>query len=260
MNIEYRTKMKNITKNIVGIIPATGNGSRIGFLPFSKELFPINVKRNNIDIDSPIIIPVINYSIYAMKIANINSLSIIINPNKTDIIKYILDGNHLGIRDLSYKIQINQKGLPSAISIGMGSIKINDIFVLSMPDTIYKPIDSLNKITKKIIEDNCDAVLGLYPVLNVSKFGMVEFDGDLFNYTIDKPQSTNLKYCWGTVVWNYKFAHFINNFVDNSLDKKEILFGDILNIAKNNGFNIRVIPFDNGSYIDIGTIDELENI
>jgi glucose-1-phosphate thymidylyltransferase len=80
-------------------------------------------------------------------------------------------------------------------------------------------------------------------------------------YTVDKPASTDLRYMWGIGCWGKRFSEFMHQALSQrSGEGKEVVLGDIFQAAKEAGLDVRVVPFEDGRYIDIGNLDELNSL
>ncbi len=87
---------------------------------------------------------------------------------------------------------------------------------------------------------------------------MVEFDEhNNFLSTIDKPAASDLKYMWGIACWGRKFSEFMNQYIQETQEPSEFVLSSIFQAAFIAGLKIRVVPFENGQYIDIGTPEDL---
>src|SRR5919108_4758861 len=89
-------------EEIMGLIPAAGEGNRLGPLPFSKEL--TTVGRSPMDgRPVPVCVPLLQN----MRLAGVHSAFLVIREGKWDIPQYLGDGSRFDMR-LSYLL----RGLP----------------------------------------------------------------------------------------------------------------------------------------------------
>ena len=243
--------MKNI-----GVIPAAGLGTRLPLLPFSKELFPISYIEKDTDREVEIRM-IIEFLINSLKDAGVSDLLIVINKEKTDILRYINDGGKYDAH-IGYLLQEIRAGMPDAIDSAFPWLSEDVKVFFGMPDTIFTPENAFADLSNFNQETNADLSLGLFPTESPYKYGMVKFDSDnRFIYTIDKPTKTELKFMWGIAVWNYKFSKFMHQFLQTSKSKSETVLGTVFQAAHEIGLSVNVLPFLNGSYTDIGTPEEL---
>ena len=127
-----------------------------------------------------------------------------------------------------------------------------------MPDTIFTPQDAFVQLLDVYHARRADLVIGLFPTDKPERFGMVDFadDGEM-KYTVDKPRDSKLKYMWGIGCWGRVFTEYMNDYLDKIDSTQEIVLGSIFQAALEDKLNIRVVPFAQGGYIDIGSFDEL---
>ncbi len=76
---------------------------------------------------------------------------------------------------------------------------------------------------------------------------------------VDKPQSSDLSYMWGIAAWSKDFSDFSRSYIKRftGFPARETLLGDIVQQAIIEGFDVRAVCFDDGDYLDIGTVDDL---
>ncbi len=83
-----------------------------------------------------------------------------------------------------------------------------------------------------------------------------------------KPISTKLRYSWIIAVWTPVFTQFMHEYLRQYLfDKKEIkdrkkivkeiFVGDVVQAAIDNNIIAETVSFENGSFLDIGTPNDL---
>jgi glucose-1-phosphate thymidylyltransferase len=104
-----------------------------------------------------------------------------------------------------------------------------------------------------------DVTLGLFPTLKPERFGMVAFDQhNHFLYTVDKPAQTDLTYMWGIGCWGPVFSDFMHTWLRKQPPVRgEIVLADIFQAAQHAGLRLGVVPYVNGEYVDIGSLDDL---
>lgn len=236
----------------IGLIPCAGKGTRLS-LPFSKELFP-NVHTRSYT-------PVLMYTIHAMQQAGIRDLVITINPDKTDIIRYLGNGRKWGVT-LSYCVHPVPRSLPESIDEAKHLI-LDKTVVFAMPDTYVQPSDFLQQLLESHREDRTrEVTMGCFHTLNPSKFGMVDFEevSGKVSAIYDKPASSNLQWMWGAMVWNPPFTKVIRRFIQDRNGEhdgsKELILSDAL-IPLIKEQQVHAHCFPTGSYRDLGTYDEI---
>ena len=73
---------------------------------------------------------------------------------------------------------------------------------------------------------------------------------------VDKPAKTDLTEMWGCIVWRPSFTEYLHECVAQGVSD----FALIMNNAMTDGLRFRGISMDNGTYIDLGTYDEIREM
>jgi glucose-1-phosphate thymidylyltransferase len=90
------------------------------------------------------------------------------------------------------------------------------------------------------------------------KFGMVKADESGRVICIDdKPLRTDLTEMWGCIVWRPRFTEFLHECVS---EKGISDFAKIMNSAIINGMRFKGIHMLDGTYIDLGTYEEIAEL
>jgi glucose-1-phosphate thymidylyltransferase len=143
-------------------------------------------------------------------------------------------------------------GLAHALDCGYHLIKGKTVF-FGMPDSIMEPEDVFAAL--RAAGDEQDVVLALFPTSRPEKFGMVELDSrDRVVRVNDKPRVTSLTHMWGCIMWGPRFTEHLHNCV-HEMEMSD--FAEILNAGLASGFQMRGVRFDEGSYRDLGTYEEI---
>jgi len=247
------------TKNIVGLIPAAGKGSRLAPFPCPKELFPVGYQDYMVNGSMQRRPKVISqYLIEHIIEAGAKKVLIIVSEGKGDIMKYYGDGSGFAA-DIAYLYQEELNGMPNALNLAHNWIGDSTV-MFGMPDTIIEPDTVFQSMLAAHEQDAADVTLGLFPTSYPSKFGMVEMD-DKNNvlYTIDKPKESKLQYMWGCAIWSPDFTKLLAEFVSSrNGNTKENVLGDVFNLAIERKMKVKGFAAADGKYIDIGTSDELD--
>ncbi len=244
--------------NLVGIIPAAGKGTRLAPFPCAKELFPIGFQDYEVQgvIEKrPKVIS--QYILEAMLEAGVRRVMIILGQGKSDVMEFYGDGSRFGC-EISYLYQERLNGMPSAINLARAWIGDATV-VFGMPDTIIQPTNILKRMLASHHSSQAELSLGLFPTKTPHKFGMVEIDGDNVISTIDKPSNSQLEFMWGCCVWSKSFTDLINTYLaQHAGTAREIVLGDVFNLALQQDRRVKACPFVDGTYLDIGTAHELD--
>jgi glucose-1-phosphate thymidylyltransferase len=247
--------------SLVGLVPAAGMARRLAPLPCSKELFPAGGGEISLDGHTRVHPkPVSLYLLERLALAGAQRIFLILSRDKWDIMRYYGSGDKFGLQ-ISYLVQENQGGMPDALNQAAPWLQ-NETVLFGMPDTIFYPQDAYIQLLKNHQKFNADITLGLFPTEKPERFGMVAFTPDLdMQYTIDKPIETELKYMWGIGCWGSGFTHFMANYLHEMAGKpnpvSEVVLAQIFQAALESGLKVKVLPFSGGSYIDIGTPEDL---
>ena len=253
-----------IKNNIVGLIPCAGNGSRLGSLPFSKELYPIGFPKDN---DKNYVKVVSSYLIDYMKEAGINNFHIIIKEGKWDIPTYFNKVPNWNL-NFCYHIANVDYGVPFSLNMAYPFIK-DKIVCLGFPDILFKPKKVFNQLLSKLSsKKDISIVLGVMPIDKPDKWDMVEYDhqNKIIRIIIKSSTVKHLKYGWINAVWNSEFTEYLNLYVSNLLKKNspkdiknnEIYIGDVIRESIKDGYNVDSIIFEQGACLDIGTPGDLQ--
>lgn len=249
-------KKKRFVREIIGLIPAGGQASRISPLPCSKEIYPIGFDKTN---DGR---PKVSchYLLEKMRLAGVNKAFIILREGKWDIQTYFRDGKLLGLH-LAYLIMDAPFGVPFTLDQAYPFIHDN-IVVFGFPDIFFESTDVFVKLLNRLSLNNCDVVLGMFPSDSPNKTDMVQTDSKgSVNKIMIKPQTTNLRYTWGMAVWTPVFTKFMHHYVEKTLllieQPQELFIGKVIQEAINDGLRVEAVHVSDTPYIDIGTPADL---
>ncbi len=258
--------MKNLP--VIGLIPAGGNATRISPLPLSKELYPvgfrgdedINNQNNHQNNLRPKVVS--HYLLEKMRKAGIDKAYFILRPGKWDIPAYFGDGAILSM-NLGYLIMGLPYGVPFTLDSAYPFVK-DAVVALGFPDILFEPKDAYIKILKRLEASNADVVLGLFPTDKPQKAGMVDFDDrGKVRSIIEKPPHSDLRFMWAIAVWKPEFTEFLHEYLItikeniNLAKLPEIPIGNVIQAAISKGLQVDAEAFADGSYLDIGTPDDL---
>ncbi|MEA5596535.1 sugar phosphate nucleotidyltransferase [Rivularia sp. UHCC 0363] len=252
--------MKNCS--IIGLIPAGGKATRISPLPLSKELYPVGFRGddNNQNNLRPKVVS--HYLLEKMQLAGVDKAYFILRSGKWDIPGYFGDGSMLSM-NLGYLIMGLPYGVPFTLDSAYPFVK-DAVVALGFPDILFKPKDAYIQILKRLELNNADVVLGLFTTDKPQKAGMVDFDDTgKVRSIIEKPLQSDLRFMWGIAVWKPEFTEFLHKYLiavkeDINLPQlPEIPIGNVIQSAINKGLQVEAQTFTDGSYLDIGTPDDL---
>ncbi len=237
--------------DLVGLIPAAGKGVRLG-LPYPKELYPI-IRDNRYK-------PVAQFVVDNMTNAGLRHVVFVINETKHQLIGYFGSGQRFGC-DISYVVQEQMNGEDKSTSPGLAHaldsayhLTRGKTVFFGMADTIMQPQDVFKQAYESVPPDT-DVILVLFTTQRPEKFGMVRLGEDRRVVEIvDKPRQTDLTEMWGCIIWRPRFTEFLHDCVrqQNISD-----FARVMNSAIAEGMSFRGVHMIGGSYIDLGTYEEI---
>jgi glucose-1-phosphate thymidylyltransferase len=212
---------------------------------------------------------VCHYLLEKMRMAGVTKVYVILRKGKWDIPAYLGDGEMIGL-NIGYLILSVPYGVPFTLEQAYPFVK-DALIVFGFPDIIFQPEDAFLRLFTKQAQSNADIVLGLFTAREPHKMDMVELsrEGQVRKIEI-KPTQTNLKLTWIIAVWTPEFTKFMhryvlerpftslkNNPVGKSENLDEVYLGDVIQAAIRSGMHIDNVLFDDGTYIDIGTPEDM---
>jgi len=198
-----------------GIILAGGSGTRLYPLTHavSKQLMPIYDK------------PMIYYPLSTLMSAGITEILIITTPHDLLLFKHLLgDGSNYGI-NLSYEIQEEPNGLAEAFVIGSKFIKTDPVCLILGDNLFYgENFDQLTKNAINTVINEDTAVIFGYQVNNPSRYGVIEFDDNMFAKSIEeKPSKPKSNYAvTGIYFYPNSVVEYANIIEPSSRNELEI--------------------------------------
>ncbi len=239
-------------EELIGLIPAAGKGVRLG-LPYPKELYPI-IRRNGYR-------PVAQFVLENLTTAGLQHVIFVINETKHQLISYFGSGQRFGCQ-ISYVVQepvvpnqanSTSPGLAHALDSAYHLIRHKTVF-FGMADTIIQPATVFERAFAAAAPED-DVILILFPTLRPEKFGMVHWEADgRVRAIVDKPRQTDLTEMWGCIIWRPTFTEYLH---DQVATQGVSDFAHIMNRALADGLRFRGIPIMDGSYVDLGTYEEI---
>jgi glucose-1-phosphate thymidylyltransferase len=251
-------------REIIGLLPAGGQATRIAPLPCSKELYPISFRRvkGNHSLRPKV---VCHYLLEQMRLAGINKAYVVLREGKWDIPTYLGDGAMLNMH-LAYLMMHLPFGAPYTLNQAYPFVQ-QTLVALGFPDIIFQPADAFVHLLAQQAATQADVVLGLFPTDQPQTADMVEWgdDGQVRRIVI-KPAQTDLRYAWIIAVWTPIFTHFMHEYLEAiqkdaqgkaSPKQRELFVGHVFQAAIEAGLRVEKFLFPQGSYLDIGTPDNL---
>ena len=243
-----------MSEELIGLIPAAGKGSRLK-LPYPKELYPI-IRVNRYK-------PISQFVVENLTAVPVDHIVFVINETKHQLISYFGDGHRFNCH-ISYVVQEEHEDASRSTSPGLGNaldsayhLTRGKTVFFGMADTIMEPVDVFARMLGEAAKVD-DVIMGLFPTDRPYKFGMTSFDSDhRISRIVDKPKQTNLTHMWGCILWRPRFTEHLHTCIHSG----EISdFAVIMNMAISAGMSFRAVCFDDGTYLDLGTYDEIMDL
>lgn len=257
---------QNTQQEVIGLIPAAGQATRLAPLPGSKELYPIGFRSVNGSKRPKV---VCHYLLEKMRLAGIRKAYFVLRSGKWDIPAYLGDGTILDM-NLGYLIMRLPFGVTYTLDQAYPFVQ-NAVIAIGFPDIIFQPDDTFKRLLARLATSNADVVLGVVPFENPQKGGMVDFDTEgRVRLVVEKPDYSDLRYSWCTAVWTPVFTEFMHQYVaaletdrlrsdagSNLIPQRELPIGDVIQAAIENGLSVQAEVFTDGAFLDIGTPEDL---
>jgi len=220
-----------------------GLGSRLQPIGFSKELYPVAYKNRHYAISE--------FSVRAMIRAQVDEIKLVINPDKTDLVKYYSKydapiGMYL----------FKSPSLPESCLYPLFSLSDEDIIMCGLPDTIFAPADGYVQV-KKSVEAGADISLGLFKVADGSKFDSVKLDKKGKVKGVKVKQSPPLSdWIWGIWAARVKTARKLAKIIyyQNQKSGEKLLGLGFDKLAQQKGVMMTGIKLSH-DYFDVGDME-----
>lgn len=246
-------------RDVVGLIPAAGKGSRLAPFPCPKELFPVGYQDYELGGKVERRPKVISqYLFEQLTAAGAKRLFIILGEGKHDIMRYYGAGRRFDA-DVAYLYQDILRGMPFALDLAYPWLR-GELVIFGMPDTIVEPKDAFVQLVDHHRATDADLTLGIFDTKTPWKLSPVRMDeeGRVID-NIDKPQETDLRNTWGICCWGPRFTELMHEYLLSATGDAEVVMSEVFNEALRQDLSVRGLHFASGRYMDIGTTQELDS-
>ena len=245
---EYDSGWIVMKREIVGLIPAAGSGTRL--YPFAravpKEMYPILGKA------------VIEHCVENLKIGGIRKIFCVVGYQKGAIMDYLGDGSFFGV-NIAYVYQLKRKGLGHAIHQARNWI--GTTFVTLLGDSFIEPKKEIGELIRVHRQRRPLATIMLFKVTDPKGYGLAKFrPGGHFEIekVREKPgprEALNFRNDSGyyAMCGAYVFEPGIFDYIRRTKPGKkgEIQITDAISLAIKNGEKVCGVVLK-GKYLDIG--------
>lgn len=250
--------------NVIGLIPAGGQATRLAPLPGSKELYPIAFRNVG---GSPRPKVVSHFLLESLRLAGIRQVFMILRPGKWDIPTYFGDGAIADLH-LAYLTVHVPYGVPFTLDQAYPFVQ-DAIVAVGFPDILFEPRDTFQHLLTRQANTQADVVIAVVPFDTPQKGGMVDFDATgQVHHILEKPPQTTLSHSWYGAVWAPAFTEFMHQFLtaqqatyaqhsNRDTAIAEIPLGDVIQAAIAQGLRVEAEVFPNGTYLDVGNPEAL---
>ena len=225
----------------------------MGGLPFSKELYPVDVS-DDPDIQKPR--PVIEFVLDDMRRNGIDRIFVVVRDGKWDIPRYLGDGSRFNL-SIAYLMMGRPFGVPFSLDQGYDYVH-DQLVALGFPDILVGSPDAFGLCLAEQEQTGADIVVGSLPTDFPQGVDMLEMaaDNKVAKFVI-KPQATSLTHAWPLAVWTPVFTSFLHEFLRGKNEPpgsgKELQVADVFNAAISAGLDVRAVPISNHPFVDIGS-------
>jgi glucose-1-phosphate thymidylyltransferase len=252
------------TKEVIGLIPCGGCGTRIAPLPCSKEILPVGIRSTA---GGSVRLKAVSHCLLEqMQQGGVRKAFFVLRKGKWDIPTYYGDGTEFGM-DLGYLVARLPHGPAYTLDQAYPFVRGMNI-AFGYPDILFGPHDAFVRALKRLADTRSALVLGLYRIYNPREWDMVEADKNGRVHALHrKLGKTKLK--WGVVfaVWTREFTNFLHKYLAVPRTEAqqlgrglpaELTVGDVMQAAIHEGLYAQSVSFPRHTYLDVGTSEGLQ--
>lgn len=244
----------------IGILPAGGWARRLASLPCSKEIYPIGLQREA----RPRV--VCHHVLETMRQAGIKHVFLALRQGKWDIPAYLGNGSPLDMHLAYLIVQMPQHGPAYSVDEAFPFVQ-GGLVALGFPDCLFEPKDAFAHLIARQHATGADLVLGVFPFQASDTFDRVDLGEDgCVHSVVLTPAQTHHRHTWIMAVWTPVFTRFFHRYVqadaedrmqEGGENRDELVIGDVFQAAIDDRMPVQGVFFPGGSFLDIGTPDNL---
>lgn len=260
------------SRPLVGIIPAAGLGTRLGWLNQSKEMIRLSFRESIGAVPHPAEDvcqkPVAQFLAEHMVRAGCERIFIVIRPGKWDIIDYFGCGDVLGV-PVAYLTMGVPYGPPFTISQALPFIGNADV-AMGFPDILIAPNDVFCRIRDRLWTTDADIVLGTFPAVESDGADLIRAnsEGQVIQLLPkeEQPFWDGQEATWLVAFWRVPFSRFLAHETarlarlaaqPHAPTPPEWPVGALVARAIAQGLSVRSVHFSEGRFLDVGTPERL---
>lgn len=248
-----------VRRDVVGLLPAAGQATRIAPLPCSKELYPVGYRLVNGEGERRPKVAC-HYLLEKMHAAGITKAYIVIREGKWDIPAYLRAGDMLEMH-LAYLMAAVPFGPPHTLDQAYPFVR-DAIVAFGFPDILFAGDQAFQQLLTRQANSHADILLGLFPGDQPQNMDMVDLENNgRVREIVIKPRRTQLQYSWDIALWMPAFTEFLHRHLADSptlaascLDPS---VGHVIQAAIRAGLRVEAMPVSDEPYFDIGTPEGL---
>lgn len=247
----------------MGIVPAAGRGTRVSPLPCSKEVYPVGFRTAEDGSPRPRV--AVSYLLEKMVRGGASRAVIVLRRGKWDIPAYLGQGRGTGL-DLAYVLMRRPYGVP--FSVDDAHAFVRDATVLfGFPDIVSHPDDMFGRLLARLRSADADVAVAVYPRRPSGEADGIELGADGTIGAWATGPGGSHPHTWIAAAWTPAFTGFLHDFLEGEREatttdelrpeESEMSMRDAILEAMAAGLRVEPVRFDDGSYVDIGTPEDL---
>ena len=242
-------------RSVIGLVPAAGQARRLGGIDTSKEVLAVGHEKDG----SPR--PLTAHLLERFRLGGVKRSIVVLRSGKWDVPATLGSGARWGV-DLGYLIVQPTPSVPHTLDAAYSWVHGHTV-ALGFPDIVFDPEDAYAHCLQRLHEGGSEVVLGLFPTDRPDKTDMVEVDenGRPVGLVIKDPDC-GLRLTWSIAVWRPEFTDYLHRWLRGEATAREgteeAYVGDVLNDAIADDLAIDAVTFEEGSYLDVATPQDLE--